>query len=329
VRSDRDGSSDLLGIFKFGHGPHSPDLTSEERRGLSRMSARPEPDNLPHLGPNEEVGAGLRRAVDDCLKQAVQRRARVPEEKVVHEARRALKRARAILRLAEKFDVGGAKTGRRHLSQLGRELSPLRDQAVVAKTADALICFPDAETRAALAGLRTRTKSNPAQRTAARRWWRAWWRKLESQRRKLARLAWRELAEYDLQHALHHQAKRLKHRARAARKAPRDLQAAHEWRKAAIVLREQVRVLRPVLGAAKADALHVRLHRLSHRLGQAIDHHLVTERISGRTWPVNLRRGLRQLKRASKHERRRALKRAHQSWPKLRRKLRRELGKLG
>jgi hypothetical protein len=292
------------------------------------MNPGRERDGLPHLGPNEEIGSGLRRTLDACLQHAAQKRAQLPGEKTVHETRRALKRARAILRLAEKFDVRGAKAGRRQLSQLGRELSPLRDETVVAKTADALIRFPDAETRVALAGLRTRTKSNPAQRAAARRWWQAWRRRLESQRRKLARLAWRELAEYDLQHALHHQAKRLKRRARAARRSPRDVHAAHEWRKAAIVLREQVRVLRPVLGQEAADALSARLHRLSHRLGQAIDQHLLIEHIGGRSWPVNLRGGLRQLERASQHERRRALKRAHQSWPKLRRQLRRELGKL-
>jgi hypothetical protein len=290
------------------------------------MSARLERDGLPHLNPHEEVGAGLRRALDDCLRRAARNRTALPGEKTVHEARRALKRARAILRLAERFDIRGAKTGRRQLSQLGRELSPLRDRAVMAKTAAALIRFPDAETCAALAGLRIRTKSDPAQRAAARRWWRAWRRKLEAERRRLSQLAWRELAEYELRHALHHQAKRIKRRARAARQAPRDPRAAHEWRKATIVLREQVRVLRPTLGTDTADALHARLHQLSHRLGKAIDHHLVAEHIGGRSWPVNLRGGLRQLERASKHEYRRALKQAHQSWPKLRKKLRKQLG---
>ena len=292
------------------------------------MNPGRERDGLPHLGPNEEIGSGLRRTLDACLQHAAQKRAQLPGEKIVHEARRALKRARAILRLAERFEVKGAKTGRRRLSALGRELSALRDQAVMAKTASILIRFPDAETRAALAGLRAPPKSSPAQRAATRRWWRGWRGKLDVERRRLDRLTWGELAEYDLQHALHHQAKRLKRRARAARRSPRDVHAAHEWRKAAIVLREQVRVLRPVLGQEAADALSARLHRLSHRLGQAIDQHLLIEHIGGRSWPVNLRGGLRQLERASQHERRRALKRADQSWPKLRRKLRRELGKL-
>ena len=289
------------------------------------MSARHERDALPHLGPGEEVGAGLRRILDDCLRCAARNRARLPGEKAVHEARQALKRARAILRLAQKFEVKGAKTRRRRLSALGRELSAWRDEAVVAKTAGALIRFPDGETRAALAGLRARPKSGLSQRTAMGRWWRGWQRRLETERRSLDRLAWSERAACDVRPALHRQAKRIKHCAKAARKSPRDLPAAHEWRKATIVLREQVRVLRPVLGAAMADALYARLHRLSRRLGQAIDHHLVTEHIRGRTWPVNLRAGLRQLERAGKHERHRALKRAHQSWPKLKRKLRQSL----
>jgi hypothetical protein len=284
------------------------------------MSAGKKRDGLPHLARDEEIGAGLRRTLAECLERAAQNRTRVPGEKTVHESRRALKRARAILRLAEQFDIRGAKAGRRRLSELGRELSPLRDQAVVVKTAGALVRFPDAGTRAALAALRARTA--PARGAAARKGWRAWRRKLDAERRKLAQVPWREPADYELRGALHHGAKRIRRRAKAARRAPRDLAAAHAWRKATIVLREQVRVLRPALGLDVGDALHARLHRLSHRLGQAIDHHLVVEHIGGRTWPVNLRQGLRRLEHASRHERRRALKRTHRSWPKLGRKLR-------
>ncbi|HWA08476.1 MAG TPA: CHAD domain-containing protein [Opitutaceae bacterium] len=267
------------------------------------MGKHPHRDPLPRLQPGEALGPGLGRVVRACLLHAAGGPAARPDEKIVHRARQALKRARAVVRVAEELEVGGAVGARRRLTQLGRELSPLRDAAIVGQVGRELAKRNQAEEQRAVAALPASARS-----VARARGWSAWQRRLRAEGARLQELDWGELTTRDLERVLRRGTKRIRRCAKAARRE-KDIPSAHEWRKAVIILREQVRVLRPLLGSEAAH-LQADLHRLAHRLGQAIDLHVFLIHVQGRSWPTNLRKGMKRLARRGKRERGRALRRA-------------------
>ncbi len=208
-------------------------------------------DDLPHLRRRAGLGHGLREVTLACLAAARAGQGR-PTASAVHRARRALKRVRAVLRLGQRLGVPGAKALRGELTREARELSPLRDAAVVAKLAR-----------------RCDLSLSPASKAPGPQEWREWKRKLAELSRQLARLPWGQPAPHALERALRHFARGAQRCARRAISSGKT-DAAHEWRKAAIVLRELVLTLRPLLGR-KADDLHAALQAVVRPLGKAMD----------------------------------------------------------
>jgi CHAD domain-containing protein len=102
------------------------------------------------LGVKEPPAAGVRRAVAHHLGIAADALAGAlpePTRSPVHEARRSLKFARALLRLARDASAEPAGTEASipeeldRLRDLGRDLSTFRDAEVLVETAEALVAF--------------------------------------------------------------------------------------------------------------------------------------------------------------------------------------------
>ena len=89
------------------------------------------------LRTNESVAKGLRRVVRQELRAAIDQLARgQASDKAIHEARKSIKKVRAVLQLVgEDVDAGRAV---KELRRAGRLLSPLRDANAVMSSARAL-----------------------------------------------------------------------------------------------------------------------------------------------------------------------------------------------
>ena len=199
----------------------------------------------------------------------------IPSESL-HDARVALKRTRALARLAEPAVGRAAQQADRALRAVARKLGPIRDGQVLLLTFDRLRTHararsagvPDsrelAQARQALAALR-RQGAETLSIDAAR----ALVAKLDRARRQVARWApkqdrWRTLAP-----GLSEAYRRCRRRMRAAyaRKTPA---AFHAWRRAVKTHRYQVQALEPLwpedLGARQGD-----LEKISDLLGEEHD----------------------------------------------------------
>jgi CHAD domain-containing protein len=81
------------------------------------------------LKPNEQVNRGLRRLVRKELRAARREldEKRPPPPDAIHEARKSLKRARAIVALIDADGGRGVRRSKKRLQRVGRTLSHLRD----------------------------------------------------------------------------------------------------------------------------------------------------------------------------------------------------------
>jgi CHAD domain-containing protein len=97
------------------------------------------------LQADESLAEGLRRVTLDQLQYARRALEQLPVDAGVHEARKSVKRVRAVLRLTRSY-VGDGVYGPDNvkLRDVGRTLGPGRDAAVLLQTFDALIA-QDAE----------------------------------------------------------------------------------------------------------------------------------------------------------------------------------------
>lgn len=189
----------------------------------------------------------------ECLTEAgtVMATPSLAEAERIHRVRVTLKRARAVLRL---FEAGGcrwARTARLRLSRLARELSRLRDAAVLS----------DLRRKLRLGTGRVRTRS----RAIAGVWFAA----LKAEEADLAARRWPEFKPNERRRVLAVMIDEIRRREAAARKQPKP-RRVHAWRKRVIVLREQLNVLwlrlptrqRPLVG---------RLQAVARKLGGAQD----------------------------------------------------------
>jgi CHAD domain-containing protein len=272
-------------------------------------------DLLPHLHRREAVGAGLNQVVCACCALAVELKTHEPDEAAVHRARQALKRARAVLRIGETMGIAGAKAARRRLAGHARELSPMRDATMATKVAQRLARRLDG---ALQAGAMEIIAKEPAPRDAT--WWRSWKRKLAAEARRIGNFEWTECTPQDLSRALRKSVKRVRRHARKAL-ASNEIEIAHDWRKAVIILREQVMVLRPLLGSEASD-LREQLRELARRLGKATDFNLFAEAVREQNLAGELAKTRSRLAAATRSKRERAIKNARKRWPKVRRALR-------
>jgi CHAD domain-containing protein len=94
-----------------------------------------------HLG--RELLRVFRAALDESVRRLRSDRELSPRE-AVHEARRALKRARAALRLVRHTAPGLFESGNRRARRLGRLLSDFRDQDVILESIESMLAEADA-----------------------------------------------------------------------------------------------------------------------------------------------------------------------------------------
>lgn len=207
----------------------------------------------PRLRRHESIRVGLRRVLLAGLDQACLAMANkeVSATEQVHQARVALKRTRAVLRLIEACDVGWARDTRRRMARLAREFSRMRDAAVLG----------EARRKLGLAAPLSVAKSGGS--------WPDWQEEAKAERQQLARRHWPVLRRKDCRKALAESAARLQRREAAAR-AEAGARRLHDWRKSVIVLREQLNVLHEIL-SPRQQTYAGKLHPVARKLGAARD----------------------------------------------------------
>ncbi|MFI5356424.1 MAG: CHAD domain-containing protein [Opitutales bacterium] len=254
------------------------------------------------MRPRESIGGGLRRVLLDCLERAqrVAAEAEGSEVERVHEARLALKRVRAVLRLADACGLSWAQEARARIASLSRELGSVRDPTVVTSAARRL------------------GSAVPIAGTASPTCWPEWGRRLAAERRRLSRCRWPGVTRAVCHAALAGSVQRLERRERNAA-AGFDASRLHEWRKAVIGLREKLNVTRALL-TRRQQSHAARLHEVARRLGTAQDLALLIAAAK-----VHLPRAMRlDLVKLAQRKRRRAVKQARRFAQGLTHDLRRE-----
>jgi hypothetical protein len=273
-------------------------------------------DELPKLRRREHLGAGLARVTRDCCLGAAALAGPEPDETAIHCARKLLKRAKALLRLAQNLDIPGAKSTRRRTAVLGRQLAPRRDAAVARQVAER---YARKTTRRLVAdAARFAVRRLDTKRSAPQ--WSDWRNRLAAVASNAERLSWGEPAAADVMEALCDSVRRTIRRARVA--AGGDIAVAHEWRKATTVLREQLLALRPIFPCDVAQAGR-RLQALTRRLGHALDDAVLLKALARIRWPARRNDGRERLERAICRHQKKQLKRARRHWSKLKTALRR------
>ncbi|MBO9718168.1 MAG: CHAD domain-containing protein [Pseudoxanthomonas sp.] len=189
----------------------------------------------------------------------------------VHEARKAIRRARSLAALvASGFDVESADG---ILQRTGDSLSPLRDAHVVALVAGRLGKRPaDPHWKQAAATLEMRAERLVRRELAADPGFARRRRALRRAAKLLEPLPWRELKDGDIREALVRQSRRVERAARRAKKDPTP-DNLHRWRRRVRRLRMQLDALDSLgIDAIGHDpAASKRLHRLGDRLGARQD----------------------------------------------------------
>jgi CHAD domain-containing protein len=222
------------------------------------------------LRPSESVSDGLRRLARAELKSARRQLhgAASPPDEAIHEARKSVKKIRAIVQLCDADDAAGMGKCLKRLRKINRELSKLRDAAAVLET---LSMFQrtarSAEDRAAYDRIKRRlvSRKNAAIRAAAAG---KIWNMIDRECRRLRRAARRWEPKHGSFGAL---APGIRESYRAGRKAlararkRRRASDFHEWRKHVKTLWYELRLME---GASAAVDAHVAtLHRLEDWLG--------------------------------------------------------------
>jgi CHAD domain-containing protein len=123
------------------------------------------------LRPDESIADGLRRLAKKELRAAQdQLQTRAPRDEAIHEARKSVKKVRAILQLIEADDGLGTSSSRKRLRKIGRALSRLRDASVALETLATLKREEPELFKGVYAGLRRRliARKREAARAAVR-----------------------------------------------------------------------------------------------------------------------------------------------------------------
>ncbi len=233
----------------------------------------------------------------------------------VHRVRRAGKRARAVLRLAEDAGRADARRVRHAIARAMKPLGELRDATVVARVAERLaLKLTDQAQQLARELAASPAPSHPAT------WWPAEWQRISTARRAVQRLNHTHLSDREIQRGLARAARRVRKRARRAACNCDDLKCAHEWRKSVLLLRDQLAVGAPP-GKPRAAKLHARLRRIGHLLGRAVDYTLFIAALEKRAARKSQEQASAKLKELAVKKRARALRCAHKAWPHAKRLL--------
>jgi len=227
--------------------------------------------------PRHSTGQALGTLVhEECRAVVRMLRGRKAIHTRVHEARKAIRRTRALLALAEDgdapFDIGPAD---RILQRVGDSLSRLRDAHAAIETAQAVGKQTEPKRwRRVVTALRARSaglvahelERDPglARRIAT----------VEGALHYLDQLPWAELTAAQIREGLQRQRRRVERAARRAGKHP-DAERLHNWRRKVRRLRMQVEALpklKPHWSKATASTPKSKaLHKLSDTLGREQD----------------------------------------------------------
>ncbi|HZZ58128.1 MAG TPA: CHAD domain-containing protein [Opitutaceae bacterium] len=232
----------------------------------------------------------------------------------VRRVRKTCKLARARLRLAEEAGLPGARTLRRSIRDVARELAPVRDAQIAGDLAQEILAEPRRQGR---------LRRFPAEERSAA-WWAARQKELAELERDIAAAGFRPLSHRELRRALRHSFQRLRRAARAANRK-RTLAAAHAWRKRAVVLRCQLSLAAPLLGR-RAEDLSAALKRLTRRLGRATDCRALAQAMEGPARELVPKTLKRELNSGMETIKRRSLRRSRRLWRDLKPRLKRQLG---
>src|SRR5579872_2616133 len=228
------------------------------------------------LKARESVRHGVRRLAAKELRHAREQlgRARRPSNEGIHEARKSVKKARAILQVIEADDDRHLGDARKRLQSVNQVLSPLRDADAMLETLEKLRArAPRLLSEHTFARLRRRLATE--KRTAMKTGLRAdRLKKLDRDLRRLRKSAkqWRPHAGGFAAIAPGIRAAH-KHGRKALRRAKRRQRAVdfHEWRKAVKALWYALRLLEG--RSARIDRDIAALHRAETALGD--DHNVV------------------------------------------------------
>ncbi len=216
------------------------------------------------IKPDETVADGLRRVAKKELRSARDElsRAHPPDERAIHEARKHIKKLRAVMELMDADGGRGLRISRKRLRAINRELSRLRD-------ADAMLYvlgvlkkkYPALFTEHGYARARRRLavrKHDVMQRANVR----GTWNDLERDLKKLRRSVRRWQSDHQRLGVLEMGIRATYRRGRQALAQARKHQRAddfHEWRKQIKALWYQLRLVQESAPALRRDA--ERLHR--------------------------------------------------------------------
>jgi len=254
--------------------------------------------------PRHSAGQALGALVHEECK-AILRALRMPKavHTRVHEARKAIRRARALLALAEDgdaaFDVVPAD---QILQRVGDGLSKLRDAHAAMETAQALAKHDDRKRwRPVVEALRERSTALVARELKRDPGFARRQATIAGAQHYLDRLPWGEFKSTQLREGLRRQRRRVDKAARRATRRP-DAENLHRWRRKVRRLRMQVdaapklkpRDAQPDRTTTKSKSLH----KLSDSLGHQQDLHVLAallRRLPGITERPALRQRLQEL----------------------------------
>jgi len=226
-----------------------------------------------HLPRNDSIGQGLVVLAAGLTRDAGRQLdglAAAPVE-TVHRARVALKRARSALRLLEKAGAPWAIMPRYRLTQAGGLMSAARENAAAAGLARKFSCRLRGREREVVLRLAARPGPLAPPEAGQIR------QDLLAEARGLATAPAPAITPAKLRHLLRRSLGRAARRYRVAVEAPAP-ESVHEWRKAAIVLRDQC-----AFAAARcpqgAGAAHLLLVRFARQLGRCGDLWLLGRRL--------------------------------------------------
>jgi hypothetical protein len=242
-----------------------------------------------YLPLNRCIGPGLVTLTADLVRESAERLAEVRTAPVdsVHRARVALKRARSTLRLLEKAGAAWAIMPRYRLAELGSRMSAARENAVtvsLARTHSHRLRGRERKVASLLAA--RRGPLAPADAGHIRQ-------ALLVEARELALAPAPPINPGQLRELLRQSHARAVRRYLVAVRRPTP-ESVHEWRKAVIILRDQLTLAagRWPRGAGLAQPLLVRLAR---QIGRRGDLALLVNRLQCRRLPPLLRPARRRL----------------------------------
>lgn len=235
--------------------------------------------------------------------------ARHHDDEAVHAARQAIKRIRAILRWLEKAGLSRARARRHEFARCMRQLSGRRDAVVTIQLARRLARKVRGSARAAALAL----AAMPVPRQS-RDWWNNWRQSVARAGKRLGRLIRGGPDANALSACVPRSYRRASRWARKVRRH-QFIASAHEWRKAAVLWREQLLLAQP-LGPIVPTGLSDHLHQVTHRLGQSVDCQVLLDTLTEAHLEIP-NRARRKLAALTRRRQKRALKRALRIWGKI------------